>query len=47
VVIVLLQWLTWFAVPVIAPDVASFAVVGGPIGALAIIIWWALFSRSG
>jgi hypothetical protein len=43
VVIVLLQWLTWFALPVIAPDFESFAVVTGPIGAL---VWWVFFSRA-
>jgi hypothetical protein len=46
VVIVLLQWLTGFAVPFIAPDLASFAVVSGPIGALAIVVWWIFFSRA-
>jgi outer membrane protein assembly factor BamB len=46
VVIVLLQWLTRFAVPVIAPDAASFAVLSGPIGLLAVVVWWVFFSRA-
>ncbi len=36
VVIVLLQWLTRFGLPVIAPDVGGFAVLSGPVGALAV-----------
>ena len=46
VVIVLLQWLTRLTLPVVAPDLASFAVLSGPIGALAVIVWWAGFSRA-
>ncbi len=46
VVIVILQWVTRFAIPLIAPDVASFAVLSGPIGGLAVIVWWAFFSRA-
>jgi outer membrane protein assembly factor BamB len=46
VVIVLLQWLTRLGLPVIAPDFGSFAVVSGPIGALAVVVWWVSFSRA-
>ncbi len=46
VVIVILQWLTRFALPLIAPDVAAFAALSGPIGGLAVIVWWAFFSRA-
>jgi outer membrane protein assembly factor BamB len=46
VVIVLLQWLARFAVPVIAPDAAPFAALSGPIGGLAVIVWWTFFSRA-
>ena len=46
VVIVLLQWLTRFSLPVVAPDLGPFAVAGGPIGALAIVVWWLFFSRA-
>ncbi len=46
VVIVMLQWLASFTLPLIAPDVASFAVLGGPVAGLAVMIWWAFFSRA-
>ena len=46
VVIVILQWLTRFSLPLIAPDVGAFAVLSGPIGGLAVIVWWAFFSRA-
>jgi outer membrane protein assembly factor BamB len=46
VVIVLLQWLTRLGLPVIAPDIGSFAVGSGPIGALAVVVWWVFFSRA-
>lgn len=46
VVIVVLQWLTRLGLPVIAPDVGSFAVVSGPTGALAVAVWWLFFSRA-
>ena len=35
VVIVALQWLTRFLVPVVAPDFAGFAMLAGPLGLLA------------
>ena len=46
VVIVLLQLLTRYGVPVIAPDIGALAVMSGPIGALAIVVWWVFFSRA-
>ncbi len=46
VVIVLLQWLARVAVPVIAPDAAALAVLSGPIGGLAVVVWWVFFSRA-
>ena len=46
VVIVLLQWLIWFSLPVIAPDIGSFAVLSGLVGALAVVAWWAFLSRA-
>jgi outer membrane protein assembly factor BamB len=35
-----------FALPVVMPDAAIFGVIGGPVGALAIIVWWLFFSRA-
>ena len=46
VVIVLLQWLARLGLPVIAPDIGSFAVIAGPVGLLAIVVWWVFFSKA-
>jgi outer membrane protein assembly factor BamB len=46
VVIVILQWLLWFVVPVVAPDAGLVGLIGGAVGALAIVVWWLFFSRA-
>ncbi|MGH9630467.1 MAG: hypothetical protein ACRD7E_19315, partial [Bryobacteraceae bacterium] len=46
VVIVIVQWLLWFVVPVIKPDAGLIAVIGGVAGGLAIVFWWVFFSRA-
>lgn len=47
VVIVILQWLLRFALPVVAPDTLLIAVMGGIFGGgLAFLVWWAFFSRA-
>ncbi len=48
IVIVLLQWLIRFGIPVVVPgDTATqLGVFGGLFGGLAIVIWWIFFSRS-
>jgi outer membrane protein assembly factor BamB len=48
VVIVILQWLIRFVIPAIAPGglATQIGVFGGLIGGLAIIVWWAFFSRA-
>ncbi|MFC1555402.1 PQQ-binding-like beta-propeller repeat protein, partial [candidate division KSB1 bacterium] len=48
VVIVMLQWLVRFVIPNIIPgDTATMTgVFGGLLGGLAIIVWWAFFSRA-
>jgi hypothetical protein len=53
VVIVVLQWLLRFGLPAVAPDAQFFgidaAIIGilaGPVGLLAIIVWWLFFSRA-
>jgi outer membrane protein assembly factor BamB len=53
VVIVIVQWLLAFGVPFVAPDAEIFglpigllAVMGGVLGALALVLWWLLFSRA-
>ena len=46
VVIVVLQWLGRFVVPIVEPEALFFGVIGGFLGGLAIVVWWALFSRA-
>jgi outer membrane protein assembly factor BamB len=46
VVIVIVQWLLWFVVPVVAPDAALVGMLGGAGGGLAIVVWWLFFSRA-
>src|SRR5260370_17751486 len=45
IVAVTLQWIIRFGVPLVAPDAIAFALIGGLVGALAVLIWWAFFSR--
>jgi len=46
VVIVIVQWLFWFVVPVVAPEAVLIAVIGGVVGGLAVVVWWVFFSRA-
>ena len=46
VVIVVLQWLGRFGVPIVVPEAMQFGVMGGLFGGLAIVVWWAFFSRA-
>lgn len=46
VIAVTLQWLGWFVVPVIFPQVPIVALLAGVIGGLVILVWWLLFSRA-
>ena len=46
VVIVIVQWLLWFVVPVVAPDAALYGMLGGVAAGLAIVLWWLFFSRA-
>ena len=45
VVAVVLQWISWFAVPMVVPDTTFFGMIGGLVCALAVLVWWAFFSR--
>src|SRR5216683_2892112 len=46
VVAVTLQWLLWFVVPMVAPEAMIFGTIGGLVCALAVLVWWAFFSRA-
>ncbi|HEX5864165.1 MAG TPA: PQQ-binding-like beta-propeller repeat protein, partial [Casimicrobiaceae bacterium] len=43
---VVLQWLLWFVVPIVAPDAAMGAMLGAIACGLAVIVWWLFFSRA-
>lgn len=48
IIIVAMQWLIRFVVPVIVPGstVMAIGVFGGLLGGLALIVWWVFFSRA-
>jgi len=46
VVIVALQWLARFGLPIVAPEAMMYGVLGGMAGGLAIVVWWLFFSRA-
>jgi outer membrane protein assembly factor BamB len=46
VVIVVLQWLGRFVLPVVVPKAVIFGMLSGVVGGLAIVVWWVFFSRA-
>jgi outer membrane protein assembly factor BamB len=46
VVIVLLQWMARFGMPIVLPDSTAYGVMAGLGGGLALIVWWLFFSRA-
>src|SRR5260370_5830099 len=42
---VMLQWLVRFGTPIVAPDAMIVAGIGELVGAVAVLVWWAFFSR--
>src|SRR5579859_3550593 len=46
VVAVTLLFLVRFGVPIVAPEALQYCVLGGLVGGLAIVVWWACFSRA-
>jgi outer membrane protein assembly factor BamB len=46
VVLVIVQWLLWFVIPVVAPEAGLTGLIGGAACGAAIVLWWLLFSRA-
>ena len=46
VVAVALQWLVRFGLPRVVPGALEFSAIGGVVGGLAVVVWWAFFSRA-
>ena len=46
VIIAVLMVLAKFVVPFFKPEAATFGMLGGLVGALAIVVWWVFFSRA-
>jgi outer membrane protein assembly factor BamB len=46
VAIAIVQLLVMFGAPIVAPDAGPIGMLGGVVGALAIIVWWVFFSRA-
>jgi len=46
VVLVALQWLIRYVLPVVVPETSMIAVIGGIAGGAAVLIWWLFFSRA-
>lgn len=46
VLLVVLQWLLWVVVPLVAPDYAVIGILGGVAGGAAVLVWWLFFSRA-
>jgi outer membrane protein assembly factor BamB len=46
VVTVVLQWLPWLVLPIVAPQALMYAVLAGAALGLVIVVWWLFFSRA-
>ena len=46
VLVVVLQWVAWFVVPIFVPEAGPFGVVGALLGGLAIVVWLTFYSRA-
>jgi outer membrane protein assembly factor BamB len=46
VVALLVQWILWAGVPLVAPDYAIVGILGGVAGGVVVLLWWLFFSRA-
>lgn len=46
VVIVVLQWLIMFVLPILAPDQGGIGIIVGILSGLVVVVWWLCFSRA-
>jgi outer membrane protein assembly factor BamB len=46
VILVILQWLGWFVIPLLLPATRIYGFLGGVLCGLAIVVWWMFFSRA-
>ena len=46
VLVVVLQWLLMFGLPIVVPEQGGTAMIGGVVCGLAAVIWWLFFSRA-
>jgi outer membrane protein assembly factor BamB len=46
VVVVSLQWLVMFGLPIFVPEQSGTAIIGGVVGGLAVVLWWLFLSRA-
>src|SRR5437879_4168656 len=46
VALAVLQSLAWFILPIVLPGAGFYGVLGALLGGLAIVVWWAFFSRA-
>ena len=46
VVAVALQWVFWFGLPLIKPEIGMLGMLAGVVCGLLIVVWWLFFSRA-
>jgi outer membrane protein assembly factor BamB len=46
VVIVVLQWLAWFVLPIVVPEAMIYGFMAAVFCGLAVVLWWLFFSRA-
>ena len=46
VIAVVLGWLVMLFLPLVAPSLARFSILGGVAGGIAVVLWWLFFSRA-